>query len=342
MKTPKRLRILALMHEDLVPPDSLEGYTEKEVDYFKTEYDVVTGLQHLGHEVVPLGLSDELAPLRKSLKEVKPHIVFGLMEEFRGLAGYDQHVISYLELMQTRYTGCNPRGLVLARDKALAKKVLLYHRIRAPRFMVIPQGRRVRRPKRLQFPLIVKSLLEEASAGISQASVVHNDDALAERVRFIHSNIKTAALVEQYIEGRELYVGLIGNHLLTVFPVWELFMDKLPPDAPRIATQKVKWDLEYQKKIGVRIGPATLSDERIQAIGQVCKRIYRALGLSGYARLDFRLAEETGLLYFLEANPNPDIARHEEFASAAKAAGLDYEPLLQKMVSLGLRWRPGG
>jgi len=203
-------------------------------------------------------------------------------------------------------------------------------------------GRRAARPSWLVFPLIVKSQLEEASAGIAQASVVHDDESLQERIRFIHDRIRTAAIVEQYIEGREVYVGVLGNHRLQVMPVWELFFDKLPPDAARIATHKVKWDLQYQERYSIHIGPAKdLPDELTRKLGEASKRAYRLLGLSGYARLDFRLTDD-GFFHFLEANPNPDIASDEEFASSAKAAGIEYPRLLQRILNLGLRWNPGG
>jgi D-alanine-D-alanine ligase len=336
----KHLRVAVLMHEDLLPPDDLSGLDEKEVFRIKTERDVTESLTRQGHEVLKLGVWDELAPLRKALQEWSPDIVFNLLEEFHGQAVYDHNVVSYLELMRTPYTGCNPRGLVLARDKALSKKILHYHRIRAPRFAVVPIGRRFRRPKRLDFPLIVKSLVEEASTGIAKGSVVTSDDKLEERVRFIHERVETDAIVEEYIEGRELYVGVLGNHRLTVLPIWELFLDKLPADAPRIATRRIKIDPDFQERHQVMMGPAEeLGDDARRRFEMTSRRIYRVLGLSGYARLDFRLAPD-GTAYFLEANPNPEIAADEEFAAASRAAGTDYDPMLARILRLGLQRAP--
>ncbi len=329
------LRVIALMHELLVPPEDLSGIDDKEVAEYKSEYDVCTALDHLGHEVTKLGLSDELTPLREAIERERPHVVFNLLEEFRGMPVFDHNVVSYLELMGVKYTGNNPRGLVIARDKALTKKILHYHRIATPRFTVFPRNRKVRMPKRLSFPLIVKSVSEEASRGIAQASVVHTPEALAERVAFMHERVGTPALAEQYIEGRELNVGVLGNQRLEVLPVWELKLDKLPDDAYPIATYKVKWDLDYQERHDIRIGPAKgLSEELLKEIDTVARRCYRVLGLEGYARLDFRLRDD-GRLFLLEANPNPDISRDEELAGAAKAAGYSYEALIQKVVSLG-------
>ena len=336
----RRKRVLVLMHEDLVPPDDIAGRPDAEVSEYKTEYDVVTGLRDLGHEVQPLGLYDDLTPLRGSIQDLKPHIVFNLLEEFRGEPMLDQHVVSYLELVQTPYTGCNPRGLMIARDKALSKMILHHHRIRVPRFAVVPAGRKLtRKPARLDYPLIVKSQVAEASFGIAEASIVYNDEKLAERVAFMHAKVGTNLILEQYVDGRELYVGIMGNARLQVLPVWELEMRKLRLDAPRIATRQVKWNTELQKRRGVKLGPARdLPPEVERLLVKTTKRLYRLLQLSGYARVDFRLDGE-GRPYFLEANPNPEIGYGEEFAEAAEAAGIGYEPLLDRIIALGLRKR---
>ena len=335
----KRLRILVLMHEDLVPPDPLNGQEVKGAEW-KTEYDVVSTLRKLGHEVKPLGVKSDLGVLRSAIEDWKPHIAFNLLEEFDGVAVYDQNVVSYLELLRVPYTGCNPRGLMLARDKVLAKKLFSFHRIPFPDFIMVPQGRTVKRPKWLSFPLIVKSVTEEASLGISQASIVQDDDKLKERVEFIHANIGTGALIERYIEGRELYVGLMGNGHVHVLPVWELIMDKLPDDARRIATERVKWSRTYQEKYGIRSGEArSLPEGKAEEIRHLAKRVYRALGLSGYARIDLRMDLE-GHVYVLEANPNPQIAQDEDFADSAEKAGIAYKDLLQELLNIGLRWRP--
>ena len=332
----KRLRILALMHPQLVPPDSLDGHSPEEINVWKTEFDVVSHLRKLEHEVTVLGVQYELLPIRDAVEQVKPHVVFNLLEEFHGEVLFDQNVVSYLELLKVPYTGCNPRGMIISRGKALSKKLVAYHRIRVPDFAVFGMGRKARRPPRLKFPLIVKSLIEHASVGIAQSSVVDSDEKLAERVRFIHERVGTDAIAEQFIEGRELYVSVMGNERLTAFPAWELVAEKKPDDAPLIATAKVKHDLEYQERHGIDIRAAGLTADQAAHLEHVSKRIYKVLELTGYARLDFRLDAE-GQFYFLEANPNPEIAEREEFASAAKAAGVAYPELLQRIVGLGLR-----
>ena len=338
--TATRLRVLALVHRHLIPPAAIEEGTDIVSAPWRTEYDVITTLTAMGHEVRPLGVHDDLGDIRRTVAEWKPHIAFNLLEGFDDITIFDQNVISYLELLKLSYTGCNPRGLLLARDKSLSKKLLAYHRIPVPESEVFRIGRPIRRPKRLQFPLIVKSLTQEASIGISQASVVDSDEKLKERVLFIHDSIGTTAIAERYVEGRELYVGIIGNQSLQALPVWELFFTNMPEGAKRIATDRVKWSVKYQKKYGIDSGPAKDLPETLGTrIQHVCKRAYRALELSGYARVDLRL-DEGGNVWLLEANPNPQIARGEDFAASAEKAGLSYETVLQRILNHGLRWQP--
>jgi len=286
------------------------------------------------------GVQEELHPIRATADEWKPDVVFNLLEEFHGVSKFDQHVVAYLELLKLAYTGCNPRGLVLARSKAITKKIAAYHRVRAPAFFVVPHGAKVRRPKSLRFPLFVKSVTEEASLGISQASIVDSDEKLSERVRFIHDSIGSDAIVEEYIVGRELYVGVIGNDRLRVLPTWELDFGRLAESGEPIATARVKHSPEYQNKHGIDIRRAEGLDPSLERqIRRTTRRVYRMLELDGYARVDYRLTEK-GELYLLEANPNPEIAEKEEFASAAAASGLEYRPLLARILGLALT-RPG-
>lgn len=336
----KPLRVLVLMHPSLVPPDTLKGHTPEEISTWKTEYGVLDTLRKLGHQPMALGVQEELNPIRVAAEEWKPDIVFNLLEEFHGLSNFDQHVVSYLELLKLAYTGCNPRGLVLARSKAITKKIAAYHRVRVPAFFVVAKGQKPRRPRSLKFPLFVKSASEEASLGISQASIVDGDDKLAERVRFIHESIGSDALVEEYIEGRELYVGAIGNERVRVLPTWELDFGRLAETGEPIATARVKHSPGYQKKHKIDIRRAEGLDPAVErALQRTTRRVYRMLELDGYARVDYRLTAK-GELYLLEANPNPEIAESEEFASAAAAVKVNYRQLIARILSLGLT-RPG-
>ena len=333
----KKLRVLALMHPDLVPPPDAASLSLEDRFRYKTEYDVVSTLQQLGHEVRALGVQDELHPIRDAVDEFKPDLAFNLLEEFQGNVLFDQNVVSLLELLRVPYTGCNPRGLIISREKSLSKKLLVYHRIRVPAFHAFPMVLKVKRPRQLAFPLIVKSLTEHSSLGISKASIVHDDAELTDRVKFVHRRVKTDAIAEQFIEGREVYVAVLGNERLTALPARELVIASEHSDAPTIATEKVKHDLEYQERHGIEQKPAVDLLPAVQsALPHLSKRIYRILGLSGYARIDYRISPD-GLIWCLEANPNPEISQGEEFASAALQAGIAYPELLQRLLNLGLK-----
>jgi len=335
----KRLRILVLMLKEFVPPESKEGRSEKELAKYKTEWDVLTGLQKLGHDVRPLGVTDDLSVIRTELTDYEPHIAFNLLEEFGGVSWYSHYVVSFLELMHQRYTGCNPRGLMLSQDKALSKKILAYHRIHVPDFAVFGMKRKVRRPTKLKFPLLVKSITEQGSIGISQASLVTSDEKLRERVEFVHEQLFTDAIAEEYIEGRELYVGVMGHHRVELLPTWEMCFENLAEGAPRIATERLKWDTEYQESRGVSTKAALEVPTTVQAdIERICRRLYKVLHLSGYARVDLRVTAE-GKVYVLEANPNPQLAHHEDFADSAELAGYSYGQLLQRILDLGMSYR---
>lgn len=341
----KPSRVLVLMHESLVPPATLEGLSVKEIDEFRTEYDVTASLEKAGHEVRALGLGDNLSELRSVITDWKPEVAFNLLEEFQGIVTYDQYVVAFLELMKLPYTGCNPRGMMISRDKALSKQILAYHRIPTPGFAVFRKGQRYRIPRRLKYPLFVKSATEDASFGISQASVVQDLERLKERIQFIHEQTNSDALVEEYIEGRELYVGVLGNDRLRSLPVWEMDFGTLPDVMAGIATRKVKWDRRYQQKHGIRTGAAQNLPEGCAAyLDKLSKRIFRALYLSGYARMDFRMRPD-GSVFVLEANCNPNISREEDFAESALAAGLEYPALLEQIIRVGnnyqAAWRVG-
>jgi D-alanine-D-alanine ligase len=333
----KPLRVLALVHPDLIPPDEAKA-AELPGAAWKTEYDVVHTLRAMGHEVQVQGVGDELGVLRNAVYDFKPHITFNLLEGFDDVVSFDGNVVAYLDLIKVKYTGCNARGMFLGRDKAIAKKLLAYHRIPHPEFALVPRGRTFKRPRKLPFPLFVKSLTLDASIGISQASVVEDDAKLKDRVAFIHESLGTDALVERFIDGRELYVGLLGNHQLQTLPIWELLFTKMPEETRRIATERLKWSLKYQKKHGIVSEEAKdLPEGEAARILDICKRVYRTLMLSGYARIDLRLAED-GRVFVIEANPNPQLSHDEDFAQAALKAGIEYGPLLERILALGLRW----
>jgi D-alanine-D-alanine ligase len=335
----KKLRILVLVHETLVPPATLEGVREQDAAEFRTEYDVTSCLRELGHEVRPIGIGDSLTELRTTIQEWRPQVCFNLLEEFGGIVTYDQHVVAYLELLRQAYTGCNPRGMMLSRDKVLSKQILAYHRIPTPHFAVFRRSGAVRIPRALRYPLFVKSATEDASLGISQASIVEDEPRLRERIEFIHDRTQSDALVEEYVEGRELYVGVLGNERIRTLTPWEFIFGELKAGRAAIATRKAKWDRAYQGRHGITSGKAeNLPPGLAQRLDRLARRIYRALYMTGYARIDFRVGAD-GTPYVLEANANPNLEREEDFADAALHDGIRYPGLLTKIISLGRGYR---
>jgi len=334
----KKLRVMMLVHAELVPPDDLADENDPRMDKYRTEHDVHKALLTLGHEVRIVAVEADLGPIRNTIDEWKPHIAFNLLEAFAGNAALDYYVVSYLDMLKVPYTGCNPRGLLLARDKALSKKLLSYHRIKVPRFRVFSWGRTIpaRDANNLPYPMVVKSLLEQGSVGIARASFVSNADELIQRVIQVQEMTGGDAIAEQYIDGRELYVTVMGNKRLQVLPIRELIFDGLEEGDPRIATYKVKWDEKYRERHGIdyqfaRNMPTGMADN----ILKLCKRIYRILDLSGYARIDLRL-DKDGKIYVLEANANAALANNEEVAFSAEKAGMSYPQLIQRLLNLGL------
>ena len=334
----KKKKILALAHKHLVPPTDPSGIDLVNAEW-KMEYDIVVTLQEQEHKVELLGVDNDLQKIHQTLARFQPNIVFNLMESFDGVTTFDQNLVSYLELLRVPYTGCNPRGMTLARDKSLSKKLLAYHKIPVPESFVVRPGQKVTVPKNLTFPLIVKSLFYEASVGISQASVVKNINQLKKRVQFIHATLETSAIVEQFIDGRELYVGVIGNEKLQVLPVWEMVFRRMADNRWRIATEQIKSSTKHQKKYGVTTYQARLPEKTVDHIQHLAKQVYQVLSLSGYARIDLRL-DRQGRVFVLEANPNPNLSYGEDFAESAEKAKISYEDLLERIMKLGLQWDP--
>lgn len=331
-------RILVLFNHHNAPPKNMDkkSFDRNDVDWI-IEYDVITNLKKLGHEVMTLALSHDLDPIKQAIDSFKPHIVFNLLVEFAGEAIFDQNVISYLELLGVPYTGCNPRSLGLARNKALTKKLLRFHDLKTPDFWVFTKGQPIHTPKPLEFPLIVKCVCEDSSLGISQASLVTTPASLARRINYLQVNLNSDVIVERFIEGRELFLGVMGNDKLSVFPPWELNFSKAKTPSMEFYHSYAKWNNAYRRRKGISSAKADLSDDLEKAVAKLGKKVYRTLGLNGYARVDFRLTP-SGEIYVIEANPNPDLCSHEDFSASANALGIDYPSLLRRIVSLGLRF----
>lgn len=332
----KPLKVLALFNaaESIAHDEDLT--LELQTEGWKTEAHVLSALRELGHTCEYVAIYDDLDHLRQKLQAFQPDIIFNLADEFKNNRAFDQNIVSLLEMQGLRFTGCGSTGLTLCKHKGISKKILGYHRVHVPNFTMIPRGKRISRPKHLKFPVLVKPMKEEASYGISQASFVESDDQFKERVQFIHEKFNNDAIAEEYIEGRELYVSILGNHRLQVFPIRELVFREVPPDEPKIATYRAKWDPEYQQRWGLQNQFAEgLDPLLVRKIEQTCKRIYHLLTIDGYARVDLRLTPNNEM-YFIEANPNPFLAADEDFAQSALKANLTYTQLIDRIVRLGL------
>jgi len=333
----KKLKVLALF--DVMSPTKIDEdlSLELKTEDWKTEAHVMAALSALGHTAEHLAIFDDLDLLRQKLESFAPDIIFNLADQFKNNRGFDQNIVSVLEMQGVPFTGCGATGLVLCKHKGISKKILGYHRIHVPTFVVIPRGQRIARPRPLKFPILVKPVKEEASYGISQASFVETDEQFRERVAFIHAKHNADVIAEEYIAGRELYVGLMGNLRPRVFPIREMVFREVPPNEPRIATFRAKWDEEYRKRWGLQNQFAEDLDPALVAhIQETCRRIYSLLTIEGYARIDLRLTA-TNEVYFIEANPNPILAQDEDFAQSADKAGLPYPQLIDRIIRLGMK-----
>jgi D-alanine-D-alanine ligase len=333
----RKLKVLVLF--DGIRPTKIDEDLSKEMktEDWKTEANVMAALGALSYTAEHLAIFDDLDLLRQKLENFAPDVLFNLVEQFKNNPGFDQNIVSLLEMQGVPFTGCGATGLVLCKHKGISKKILDYHHIHVPNFVIIPRGQRIAWLKRPKFPILVKPLKEEASYGISQASFVETDEQFRERVAFIHEKHDSDVIAEEYIAGRELYVSLMGNLRLTVFPIREFVFGEVPPNEPRIATYKAKWDDEYRKRWGLTNQFAEGLDPALVAhIEETCKRIYRLLTIEGYARIDLRLTAANEV-YFIEANPNPHLAADEDFALSADKAGLPYPKLIDRIIRLGMK-----
>lgn len=313
--------------DETFPPEKLREQEDK-----PTEADVLTSLTKLGHQVEMLPIFNDVPVIVEKVKSFAPDVVFNLSESFHAKRAQEPNIPALLDLMSVRYTGAKPDGLMLCKDKALAKKVLHYHRLRVPHFVISQESRPLHRLRRFVFPAFVKPLAEESSDGIAKASFAKSEEEALERARFVHEKFHCDALIEEYIEGRELYLSVLGNRKLTVFPPREIFFEQVPDDEPKFATFKAKWDDAYRKRWGIKNGPAGELPEKLQdKLGHMAKQVYRVLKIRGLGRIDVRITPQ-GEVFIIEANPNPSLALDEDFAQSAAAAGMDYDSLIQKIL----------
>lgn len=332
----KPLNVMVLFDTAGTPPENQDFTEDLKTPEWKTESDVIAALTRLGHKVSMVGAYDDVNVITHGIRKYKPDVVFNLMEHFNGKTEYDRNIPALLELMGVRYTGANPTAFMLCGNKSISKQMLMHHRIRTPQFVVARLNKSFTKPKHLAFPLLVKPVRTDSSYGISQASFVGTDEELNARIQYIHDTFTQDALVEEYIDGRELYVSVLGHHKLSVFPVRELCFAEVPEDEPKIATYKAKWDEAYRKKWGIKNRFANpIAADATEDIISACKRAYQVLQNRGYARLDLRLTPKNEVV-IIEVNPNPFLADGEDFAESAKKSGLSYDELIQRIVNIGM------
>jgi len=296
--------------------------------------EVFEALEKLGHQPNYLVIDGE-DPSLLAVAKTRADLVFNLAESYAGDDTKDMNVAAFLDLIEVPYTGAGPRGLFLAQNKALAKKIFHFHDIRTPFFAVSYKGQ-LDHAHDIAFPLIVKPLAEDGSIGIDAQSVVASVKDLMERIHYIHESFDCPALIEEYIEGREIYGAVIGNEKPEALPLVELDMSKLPEGTPRIAGTEVKWekDSEAYKKTRSRVAE-DLDEETTQHLQQTAVAAYQALQLRDYGRIDMRLSSE-GRIYVIEANPNPWLSSGAEFTMAARKSGRTYPDLMQDIVDAAM------
>ena len=333
----KKLKVLVLFDGVQPTPIDADLSEEMKTEEWETEANVMAALKELGHAADHLAIFDDVDLVRQKMESFQPDILFNLVEQFKNNPGFDQNIVSLLEMQDVPFTGCGSTGLTLCKHKGISKKILGHHGIPTPNFVVIPRGQRIGGPRQLKFPILVKPVKEEASYGISRNSFVQNEEQFRDRISFVHEKYKSDAIAEEYINGRELYVSIMGNTRLQVFPIRELVFKDVPTNEPKIATYKAKWDEKYRKRWGLE-GQfvENLDSALVRELERTCKEIYRLLTVDGYARIDLRLSPENKL-YFIEANPNPHLAADEDFAESAAKAGLKYPQLIDTIIRLGMR-----
>jgi D-alanine-D-alanine ligase len=329
----KKYKITALIDIATVPDGDRQFLSTPQTPI--TEYHVIQTIRKLGHDLTIVTVDDDIIAVANQLREHNPDLVFNMTEEFDGDRSKDKNIAAMLELLAIPFTGTGPNGLMLCRDKRLCKQVLAHHRIKVPDFISFPPGTKIKVPKSIQFPLVVKPAFEDGSEGISNASIVNDVNALEQRVRFVTEKWNKSAIAEEYIGGREFYAALIGNKKLTPLPIRECIFSNNSNDGPRLATYRVKWDKGYREKWNINYDFATLDEATTKSIYRICKRAYNLLQLRDYGRIDLRLTDDNKIV-ILEINPNPDLAYGEEVAESAMKAGLPYEQFIEQIIQTAM------
>lgn len=332
-------KAVVLFDLSTTPPENHDYSDLLDDSAWESERAVAKALETLGYEPVMMGIFDDIYKLVLDLKALQPAVVFNMAEAFNKKRHLEPQIAAVLELLSIPYTGNDSLALSLCQDKNLCKKILAHHRIRVPKWLVSPAKRPLKKISRFRFPAFVKPASEEGSEGISLHSLVSNETDCLSRIAYLHEKYNCDVIIEEFISGREFYVGVLGLKRPEILPVRELCFNEFPDDAPKFATFKAKWDDDYRKKWGIRNEFARhLSESQMNSIHDICKRAFDILQLSGFARFDFRVAE-TGEIVLLEVNPNPSLGPDDDFALAAEKADYKYPELVQKIVELSISRR---
>lgn len=321
---------------------TLLAFLEKDAEKPDVVIDQVSeALTSAGHTISTLVLHEGVCALEQGLRSRKPELVFNLLESFGDdILGGQMGVCGVLDLLQLPYTGGGPGELYLQEDKALAKKLLAYEQVLYPDFASFTPNADFETGGKLRMPLFVKPARSDASIGIdAETSLVRNTQDLLRQVLSIHEKFNDSALAEEYIEGREFYVGVLGNGQPTVFPPIEMDFTGMPADMPRVLDNKAKFDETSEQFKGTKAVVANLEPELKAKLQKVALDAYRALRVRDYGRIDLRLTE-SGEIYVIEVNANCYLEKNGEFAMAAAAGGMDYPALISRIAELALeRWQ---
>ncbi len=332
-----KLKIVVLYDRVLVDETEEQAANDKSpvvrtLDKKEVEEEVAEVITKLGHEPVMYELDGTQKSLL-GLAKLECDLVFNLAESFADDDTADFKIAAFLELLGKKYTGTGTHGLMLAQDKAVAKKIFAFHGIHTPTFAKSFRGR-LDFSHDLQFPVIVKPAREDGSIGIEFSAVVNSIRELMERMDWLHANFDSPVLIEEYIDGREMYVGIIGNDKAEALPIVELDLSKLPDGTPRIAAAEVKWGKGTKAYKDTKSAIATdLPDEIVQTLQQTAVAAYQALELRDYGRVDMRLQPD-GRVHVIEVNPNPWLSSRAEFAMAARKSGRTYPQLVEEIIEL--------
>ncbi|MCZ6788149.1 MAG: ATP-grasp domain-containing protein [Planctomycetota bacterium] len=333
----KRLRVL-LMFEVNEPPArdaEYERLMETDETWF-TEGHVLATLRENGHEVHLGAIYQHPREVIDLVERIEPDLVWNCVETFHGQRYYESNIAGVLELLKVPYTGCDHRSLMICQDKALSKKILKHHRVGVPPFVVSRKNKPIRKLDPAILPALVKPLAEDGSVGISKDSFAETEEQALKRAAFLHGSLTQDAIIEQYIEGRELYVGVLGDSRLKVLPPRELRFSNVPEGEPKYASFQAKWSPEYRARWGIfNTFADNLEADVLRRIDRIARRVFRVLQMSSFGRIDMRLNDD-GKLYVMEANPNPEIAMYEDFAESARRAGISYNDLIERVARMGL------